>query len=94
MADEELKVLKEKVELLEKFIALKEKLNEMDRLKSAPVYVPMPYPVYPTYPDYTHPYWKPYYNWRYRPCDPYYVTSSGSTQVSDNVSWSKEVNNG
>jgi hypothetical protein len=50
--EEEIKLLKDKLELLEKIYDLQKKLEEIPK---APTYVPMPYPVY------LDPWPRPYY---------------------------------
>ena len=57
--EQEIKLLKEKVELLEK---VKELQDIMDKYEKQPTYIPIPYPAwYPWYPNTISPY--PYTTW-------------------------------
>jgi len=58
----EIKLLKEKVALLEKCVKLNSELEQFKKLaQPMKEYVPYPYPVYPNYPVYpTYPTWRFY----------------------------------
>jgi hypothetical protein len=68
----EIKLLKEKVALLEKCVKLNDELEQFKKLaQPMKEYIPYPYPVYPNYPVYpTYP------TWRF-----YDTCSSGTTTV-------------
>jgi hypothetical protein len=58
----EIKLLKEKVALLEKCVKLNDELEQFRKL-AQPMKEYIPYPVYPQYPVYPRPYWHDWIVW-------------------------------
>ena len=77
--EKEIKLLKEKVVLLEKIKELQDQIEQYRQ----PYYVPMPYPVYPTYPQ-PQPYDPLWYPSTYTVCE----TNTTDTVTNFGGQWS------